>query len=138
VTSTATKQTLVVSKDELAEIAEWERKYADAKKKASAAEKELNFRRIALAEKVLGVNSADELKKLSPKQVENRFASRLESGDWKPAPGAPAFTFQKTSQGAYPAWKQLFVDEFGETKAAEISAETPLTYSYCVEVAIAS
>jgi len=45
----ATKTTSLVSKDELLELADWERKYADAKKKASAAEKELSFRRIALA-----------------------------------------------------------------------------------------
>ena len=129
------KQTAIVTKDELMELADWERKYAEAKKRATAAEKELNFRRQSLAEKVLGVKSSDELKQLSPKQVENRYAARLEAGDWKPERGAPAFTFLKTNQGSYPSWSQLYIKEFGETAAAEIRARTPITYSYTVEVA---
>lgn len=131
----ATKQTLLVTKDELTELADWERKYADAKKKVSAAEKELNFRRQSLAEKVLGVKSSDELKELSPKQIENRYNARLESGDWKPERSAPAFSFVKTHQGCYPSWASIFVEEFGETRAAEIKARTPIVYSYAVEVA---
>ena len=129
------KQTAIVTKDELMELADWERKYAEAKKRATAAEKELNFRRQSLAEKVLGVKSSDELKQLSPKQVENRYAARLEAGDWKPERGAPGFTFLKTNQGSYPSWSQLYIKEFGETAAAEIRARTPITYSYTVEVA---
>lgn len=132
----ATKATLVVTTDELLELADWERKYADAKKKASAAEKELAFRRQALAEKVLGVNSADELKHLTPDQVERRFQKRFEAGDWKPERGAPEFSFLKTNQGRYPSWSQLYVEELGETAAARIRAETPITYSYAVEVAV--
>jgi len=131
----AVKETAIVTKDELLQLAEWERKYADAKKKATAAEKELNFRRQSLAEKVLGVKSSDELKQLSPKQAENRSAARLSAGDWKPERGAPAFFFSKTNQGCYPSWSALYVEEFGETRAAEIRARTPITYSYCVEVA---
>jgi hypothetical protein len=124
----------LVTKDELAELAEWERKYADAKKKASLAEKELEFRRQALAEKVLGVKSKDELKLLSPEQVQKRYAKRWENGDWKAERGAPEFAFAKTSSGRYPAWRQLFIDELGETAAARIATETPMTYSYAVEV----
>jgi hypothetical protein len=133
--SAATKQTLVVSVDELTELAEWERKYADAKKKASEAEKELNFRRQALAEKVLGVNSSEDLKKLPPEKVQKLYAQRLAAGDWKPERGAPVFAFAKTNQGCYPSWSQLFVEEMGETAAARVRSETPLTYSYRVEVA---
>jgi hypothetical protein len=134
-TTAATKQTVMVSKQELVELAEWERKYADAKKKASAAEKELNFRRQSLAEKVLGLKSSDELKKLPPEKVQKILAQRLANGDWKPERGAPDFTFSKTSQGCYPSWSQLYIDELGETAAAAIRANTPITYSYCVEVA---
>ena len=134
-TTAAAKETAVVTKDELIELADWERKYADAKKKSSAAEKELNFRRQQLAEKVLGVKSSDELKELSPKQVENRSAARLAAGDWKAERGAPVFSFVKTHQGSYPAWKALYIEEFGETIAAKIAAEAPITYSYAVEIA---
>ncbi len=131
----AAKDTVIVTKDELYELAEWERKYADAKKKASAAEKELDFRRLSLAEKVLGVKSADELKKLSPKEIEKRHAARLNAGDFKSERGAPAFTFAETNHGRYPSWGKIYAAEFGETAAAEISAKTPLIYSYCVKVA---
>jgi hypothetical protein len=133
-TSAATKTTLLVTKDELSELADWERKHAEAKKKVSTAEKELEFRRQALAEKVLGVKSKDELKKLSPKEVDRLGAKRLEAGDWKPERGAPAFTFSKTNEGRYPSWSQLYIDELGETAAARVRAETPVSYSYCVEV----
>jgi hypothetical protein len=132
--ATAAKATVLVTKDELLELADWERKYADAKKKASAAEKELSYRRIALAEKVLGIKTADELKRLSPVQVTRIYAQRLTAGDWKPERGAPAFVFSKSSEGRYPAWSQLYVEELGETAAAEIRANTPVTYSYLVEV----
>jgi hypothetical protein len=135
-TTAAAKETLLVTNLELLELADWERKFADAKKRASAAEKELAFRRLSLAEKVLGVKSADELKKLSPREVEKRHASRLERGDWKPERGAPAFTFAKTSEGRYPSWSQIYADEFGETAAAEIRSKTAITYSYAVEVAL--
>ena len=131
----AAKQTALVTKDELLDLAEWERKYADRTKKVSEAEKELKFRRQALAEKVLGVESSDELKKLSPKQVEKRFADRFEAGDWKPEKGAPEFSFVKNSQGAYPAWKQLYIGKFGETAAAEIINNAAIVYSYAVQVA---
>jgi hypothetical protein len=132
--STATIAALV-TKDELHELADWERKYSDAKKKASAAEKELNFRRQQLAEKVLGLKSTDELKKLPPEKISRIQTRRLEAGEWKPERGAPEFTFSKTSEGRYPSWKQLYIDELGETAAARIAAETPIVYSYCVEVA---
>lgn len=130
------KAIAIVTKTELLELADWERKYADAKKKQAAAEKEVKFRRLKLAEIVLGVTLDDELKKLPPATVERRFAKRLEDGDWKPERGAPEFSFVKTNQGAYPAWRQCYVDELGETAAAQISAETPLTYSYAVEVTL--
>lgn len=129
-----TTETAVVTKDELTELAEWEHKYSNAKKKVSAAENELKFRRQSLAEKVLGLKSAEELKELSPEQVERRMAKRLAAGDWKAERGAPDFVFAKTSSGRYPAWSQLFVSELGETAAARIRTETPMTYSYCVEV----
>lgn len=133
----ATKQTAVVSKDELLELAEWEKKYSDAKKKATEAEKELKFRRLQLAEKVLGVKSESDLKELSPGDVIKRMTRRLTAGDWKRAQNAPDFQFVKTSEGRYPSWSQLYIDELGETAAARVRAETPVTYSYAVEVSLA-
>lgn len=130
------KEIQIVTKDELSAIAEWERKYADAKKKASAAEKELGYLRIALAEKVLGVKTVDELKRLSPDQVEKKFRRRLADGDWKAERGAPEFSFVKTNQGCYPAWSQLFAEELGESAAQQIRSNTPITYSYAVEVEV--
>jgi hypothetical protein len=134
--ATATKTTVVVTKDELTEIADWERKHSAAKKKVSEAEKELAFRRQSLAEKVLGVNSSEEMKELAPEKLLKLYAKRLAEGDWKLERGAPSFAFVKTNQGQYPAWSKLYIEELGETAAAEIRKNTPLVYSYCVEVAI--
>ena len=133
-TASAKLEAAIVTKDELAQLADREKKYAEAKKKVSSLEKELDFQRMALAEKVLGVKSKDELKKLSPAQVEKLFTKRLEAGDWKPERGAPGFSFVKSNEGRYPAWAQLYVQELGETAAARIKAETPVSYSYAVEV----
>lgn len=135
-TAAAKLAPVVVTKDELLELAEWERKHDDAKKKVSAAEKELKFRRQSLAEKVLGVKSEQELKELSPDQVQRRQAKRLEFGEWRVERGAPAFAFSKSSEGRYPSWSQLYIDEMGETAAARIRANTPVSYSYCVEVTL--
>ena len=128
----------LVTKDELLELAELERKHADAKKKVSAVEKDLEFRRQSLAEKVLGVKSKDELKRLSPEQVLKIYQRRWEREEWRTERGAPEFAFVKTSQGRYPAWREVFIGELGETAAARISAETPTTYSYAVEVSLSS
>ena len=133
-TAQPAKETARVTKDELSAIAEGEQKYADAKKKVSAAEKELALLRIQLAEKVLGVKTADELKRMTPDQVERRIRKRFADGDWELGRGAPQFAFVKTSQGCYPAWAQLFAEELGEAAAQQIRANTPVTYSYAVEV----
>ncbi len=134
-TAAATKiEPALITRDELMELADWERKCAKAKKSVSEAEKELTFRRTALAEKVLGVKSAEELKKLPPAKVQKLQAARLEAGDWRLERGAPEFLFSKTREGRYPAWKELYIGEMGETSANEIIAETDVTYSYRVEV----
>jgi hypothetical protein len=127
--------TAIVTKDELLELADAERKYAEAKKKESAAKKQVEFQRQRLAEKVLGVKSSDELKQLPPEKVQRLYAKRLERGEWEPGKNAPAFKFVKTNQGSYPSWKELYVEAFNQSKADEIAAETPMTYSYAVEVA---
>ena len=134
--SAAKLETAVVTKIELTELADWERKYADAKKKQAAAEKEVKFRRLALAEKVLGIKTEDELKGLSPEQLLKLFQKRWEREEWKAERGAPEFKFKNTSHGSYPAWRKLFTAELGMPAAARISAETPITYSYAVEVSL--
>ena len=130
------KATVVVTKAELLELAEWEREYAKASKKIADAKKELEFRRLVLAEKVLGIKSADELKALTPEQITKKAAKRLENGEWEPGHGAPEFSFVKTNQGRYPAWSQLYAADLGFSAVARIKAETPVTYSYAVEVSV--
>jgi hypothetical protein len=133
--STAAKlETAVVTKDELTELANWERKHAKANKEKSAAEKQVKFLRLQLAEKVLGVKTEDEFKALTPEQVTKKLNKRLESGEWKAERGAPEFSFVNTSHGRYPAWAQLYASKLGETAAKLITAETPETYSYAVAV----
>lgn len=128
------REVAVVTKDELSELATWEKKHADAKKKAADAEKQLDFLRIRLAEKVLGVKTADELKRLAPDHVVKRMRRRLADGEWKPERGAPEFSFVQTNKGRYPAWASLYAEELGETAAEQIRSNTPTTYSYAVDV----
>lgn len=132
----AAKETALVTKDELLDLAEWERKHAKAKRDEANAKKQVELRRIQLAEKVLGVKTSDEFKRLTPSQVQRLYAQRLTAGDWKPERGAPVFAFSKSNEGRYPSWSQLFVEELGETAAAEIRANTPMSYSYTVEVSV--
>jgi hypothetical protein len=127
---------VVVTKDELLELADWERKYAAAKKKVSEAEKELKFRRISLAEKVLGVKTEDELKRMPPEKLLKVMAHRLSVGDWKAERGAPDFAFTKTSEGRYPSWSQLYAEELGDPAAQQVRAETPVMYSYAIDVQV--
>jgi len=130
------KEALVVTKDELEELRDWEKKFAEAKKKQADAEREVKFRRLQLAEKVLGIKTEDELKALPPEKVQKLYAQRLTAGDWKLERGAPVFAFKKTSHGCYPPWAKLFAAELGETAAARIKNETETSYSYSVEVAV--
>lgn len=126
---------IVISRDELEELAELERQYADATESVNLVEKALKAARMGLAEKVLGV-MADTFRTLDPEHVEKLMAARRDRGLWKPARGAPPFVFLKTSSGRYPAWKSVFIAEHGEAAAEKIAAETPTTYSYRVDVAL--
>lgn len=133
-TAATAREVSIVSKDDLAEISKLESDYAKAKAKIASVEKDIKLARISLAEKVLGLKSEDDLKELTPAQVDKLFEKRRQAGDWKLERGAPEFAFVKTSQGRYPAWAQLFKQEVGDTAAARIIAETPERYSYRVEV----
>ena len=98
----AAKQTLIVTKDELTEIAEWERKYAKAKKAESFAEKGVKFRRLHnLPRKLSGSKpSGTSWKALTPDQVNKLAVKRLEAGDWKLERGAPDLRLQENSTRA--------------------------------------
>lgn len=134
-TATAAKLApAIVTKDELAEIAKAEKTYADAKKKQAAAELEVKLLRFQLAEKVLGITSEDELKKLGPDQVLKRMAKRFEAGAWSAQKGSPEFEFVKTSQGRYPGWKEIYSTEHGIAAALKITDDTPVSFSYAVAV----
>ena len=134
-TAAAKLEPIIVTKNELLELAEAERAHDTAKKKASAAESLVKLRRMQLAEKVLGIKTGDELKTLSPEQIKKKLCKRAEAGEWQPAANAPEFEFVKTRSAAYPAWAELFKQKLGEAAAAQITEETPITYSYRVEVA---
>jgi hypothetical protein len=130
-------ETVIVTKDELTELAAAEHKYADLAKKAADAERDVKMRRQQLAEKVLGIKSADELKELPPDKLLKLFEKRWERGDWKAERGAPEFSFVESSHGRYPSWMNLYIGELGETAAARVKAETPISWSYKVAVVTA-
>ena len=137
--STAAKpalETAIVTKAELLELADAEASYAKYSKKSADAEREVKLRRQQLAEKVLGIKSADELKALDPVQLLKLFEKRWEKELWRTGPGAPEFSFVESSHGRYPAWAQLFVEELGETAASRIKMDTPVSHSYRVAVTV--
>jgi hypothetical protein len=123
----------VVTKAELLELGDWEKKNSEAKKAASEAERNVNARRLALAEKVLGL-TLDELKHLGPEDTQRLFLLRLNKHLWTVQRGAPMFTFEKYNEGRYPAWKALFTAVAGEARTAQVQIETQTTYSYRVNV----
>lgn len=128
-------ETAIVTKTELLELREWEEDLAKYKKKASEAEKQVELRREILVEKVLGLQSKDELKVLPLEKVQKIFAKRQAAGLWELQKGAPVFAFELTSARQYPAWKELYIMERGEAAANQRAAETPHTFSYRIEIA---
>jgi hypothetical protein len=137
--STAAKpalETAIVTKAELLELADAEKRFAKATKDQNEAKGEVERRRQAVAEKVFGIKTSDELKILAPKELLKLLGRRFESGKWQPEKSAPEFSFVQTHSGRYPAWKQVYIDAHSESEAAEIVEDTPYTYSYRVSVAV--
>jgi len=130
------KSVLVVTKAELEELRDAEKAHADAAKKAALAEATVKSLRFTLAEKVLGIESSDELKAMSPEKVQKLYAKRQAAGVWVLGKGAPVFAFALSSKGRFPAWKALFISEQGESAANQAMLETDYTHSYKVEVAV--
>lgn len=130
------REVAVVTKLELLELAEAEKAYANAKAKVTATENDVKLRRLQLAEKVLGIKTEDDLKMLDPKAVEKKLQRRLEAGDWTLGKGAPEFCFVQISKGRYPAWRQVYAAEHGESEATRITNETDYQYSYKIAVAV--
>lgn len=135
-TVAAKVETAVVTKAELSTLAALEARYAEACRLQSEVERSLKSARLALAEKVLGVDVSKELRLMHPENVEKLMSVRQEKGLWKLQRGAPPFVFLKTNEGRYPSWKELYVSEHGEAAADKILAETPKFYSYRVDVAL--
>ena len=125
---------LVVTKGELKEIRELEAEKSELAHAMSEVEKKLKPKVLGLAEKVLGVTSADEFKTLSPTEVETRLIRRLEQKKWRCGPGAGFFQFVKTSEGRYPKWKDLFIKATSASRAEQEAADAPKIYSYRIEV----
>jgi hypothetical protein len=133
--SLAASVTEVVSRDELLELADLETRYAAATKAVSEVERALKAARLGLAEKVLG-EAAKDLRLMDPEHLEKLTAERARRGFWKCSRNTPPFLFLKTSSGRHPAWRQIYVEMNGEAAAEKITAETPIFYSYRVDVAI--
>lgn len=125
----------VVTRTELIALRDAEKALSEAARVLTEAENVVKPLRLALAEKVLGVKTAQEFKTFCPEDVEKYMEKRIRSGACEIVRGAPRFKFVKTSAGRYPAWKAEFIAVNGEVAAERITAETPSIYSYRVEVA---
>ena len=72
----------LVTKAELSELGILEREFSLVRKRHDDLERRTKAARLALAQKVLGVKSADELSKLDPEMLESLMAAREEKGYW--------------------------------------------------------
>lgn len=130
----AVAEAIMVTRSELVTLRDAEQEYARAVRRVNEAEQHVKPLRLALAEKVLGIKTSDELKALPPEDIEKLMAKRLREGLWEAVRGAPRFKFVKVSSGRYPAWKAEFVAVCGEVKAETITAASPSVYSYRIEI----
>lgn len=128
-------ETVLVTRSELVALRDAEEAFAAASRALTQAENAVKPLRLALAEKVLGIKTSDELKAMAPEEVDKRVQKRIKSGAIEIVRGAPRFKFVKTSAGRYPAWKAEFIAAKGEVAAEKLTAETPSIFSYRVEVA---
>jgi hypothetical protein len=126
----------IVSRAELLELAELEKSYAKACREQSDLERRTKAARLSLAQKVLGVESEEQFKRLDPEMLESLMAVREEKGFWRSERKAPPFVFLKTSEGRYPSWKVEFIGIKSEAEAEQIVSATPKSYSYKVDVAL--
>jgi hypothetical protein len=132
--TSAKAEPLVVTRAELAELAEWEKKRVEATRALQDAEKQLYPRRLQLAQKVLGVEVEADYRAMDPEKLEKIALRRFKRGLWELGWGAKAFKFVKVWEGRTPAWKELFIAHAGELAAAKAQADTPKLYSYKIEV----
>lgn len=131
----AKKPAQIVTAAELLELADLEEQYAELCRTQADIERKTKAARLSLAQKVLGVESAEQFKALDPETLERLMIVRQEKGFWKIERRAPPFLFVKTSAGRYPAWRDEFIKLASEAEAEKITAETDKTYSYRVDVA---
>jgi len=125
-----------VTYSELFDLAQMEKQYAAACKAVNEIERKTKAARLALAQKVLGVQSEAELAALDPKTLDELMAVNEEKGLWRAEKKAPPFLFLKTWEGRRPSWRDEFVKVKSEADAEKITAETPTRYAYRVDVAV--
>ena len=126
----------IVTDVELRQLADLEKGYANAKKLQAAFERRTKAARLALAQKVLGVKTAEEFAALDPEKVDQLMAEREGMKLWKAEKKSPPFVFLKTWNGRQPSWRDEFIKVKSEVEADKITAETPMAYSYRVDVAV--
>ena len=126
----------VVTEAELRELAELEKEYAKANREKSESERQVKAARLMLAQKVLGVKTAEEFSALDPDKVDQLMAERELQKLWKPEKKAPPFVFLKTWNGRNPSWRDEFIKVKSEAEAEKITADTDMAYAYRVDVAI--
>jgi len=131
-------ETQIVTEVELVELAELETQLAEAKKLQSLCERKTKAARLSLASKVLGIKTAEEFSSLNPEKVEALMAERAVLKFWKSERKAPPFVFLKVWEGRNPSWRNEYIKLKSEAEAEKLTANTPMAYSYRVDVALAS
>lgn len=126
VTATEVK---VITKDEIDELILAQEAKAAAKKLADKADEDFKKQILSLFQKVFGVKTEAEMKRMSPEDIEMLFSIAKES---LLIENGAAFNLKKTHESRNPQWKQEFIKTSGEAAAQEIINGTKATYSYQV------
>jgi hypothetical protein len=100
-------------------------------KACDKAEKEFKKQLVSLFNVMFGVKTEDEIKSIDPEMLKGLFAAGMDN-DFVLEPGAD-FQIALSKSARYPSWKDELIKLTSEAKAAEITQNTPLSYSYKVQ-----
>jgi hypothetical protein len=101
--------------------------YEAANKAKTAAENDYKAKLLAVFSKLLGINELEDLKFVSPTQLNGMVEQRIKSGA---VIKQKEFGLDKTYEAARPAWMELFMAKAGGLAVLEAKNNTAKQYSY--------
>jgi hypothetical protein len=104
---------------------------SEAAKASDKAEKEFDKQLVNLFDNLFGIKTKAEIVKLTPAEIKARFEAGY-GKDFKLEKGLN-FIIEKSKEGRYPAWKELFIKHTSEAVANQVTQDAPVQYSYKIK-----